>query len=111
MAIIKSTTRRDLPAIAECHMAAFPNTLTSSLGRKYCSKMLEWYLSTDKAFIFHAEEDGKVVGYCGGIIVDGTLAHGSASSMTQYSFNEAIRAFMKRPWLLFHTDMLRRYDF
>ncbi|MFZ6012213.1 MAG: GNAT family N-acetyltransferase [Bacteroidota bacterium] len=111
MAVIKDTTRADLNAVADCHRSAFPDTLTSALGRAYCRKMLEWYLSTDRAFIFHIEHDNKVVGYCGGIIVDGTLAHGSASSMTQYSFDQAVKSFIKKPWLLFHKEMIKRYDF
>lgn len=100
---------KDLAAIAKCHQKAFPDSLTSKMGIHYLSKIFSWYLSTDKAFLFFLKEDDQVVGYAGGIIVDGTLAHGSASSLTQHTFDDAIKALMIRPWLLLHKDFISRY--
>ena len=108
---IISTQQADLKTLALCHIKAFPKSFSSRLGKNYVAKMLGWYLSTDKSFIFHLIENNKTIGYCGGIIVDGTLSTGSASGMTQYSFNDAIKAMMVRPWLLFHPEVTKRYAF
>ena len=99
----------DLIRIAKCHFDVFPRSLTSRMGVPYLSKIFSWYLSTDKAFLFFVEEEGNVVGYAGGMIVDGTLAHGSASSLTQHTFNDSIKALLLRPWLFFHPEFVSRY--
>jgi ribosomal protein S18 acetylase RimI-like enzyme len=108
---ILQARQADLRKIANCHRKAFPDTLTSKMGDTFLIKMFDWYLSTNHTFLFFTEQSNTVVGYCGGMIVDGTFAHGSASSMTQHTFNEAIRAFLLRPWLLLHPDFLSRYSF
>lgn len=105
----QAAQQKDLTAIAQCHKIVFPNSLTSKMGEHYLSKIFSWYLSTDKAFLFFLQLEGQVIGYAGGILVDGTLAHGSASSMTQHTFNHAIIALLQRPWLLLHPDFLSRY--
>lgn len=109
--MIKPSTSKDLKQIALCHRSAFPKSFSSKLGQKYCEKMFEWYLSTDKAFLFHLIENNNCIGYCGGIINDGTLSCGSSSAMTQYSFNQAIKSLLVRPWLLFHKEMIKNYAF
>ncbi|MBK7870846.1 MAG: GNAT family N-acetyltransferase [Saprospiraceae bacterium] len=81
------------------------------MGNVYLTRMLGWYLSTDKTFLFHLEESGQCMGYCGGMVNDGILPTGSASGMAQYSFKEAIQAFLLRPWLLLHPEVLKRYPF
>ena len=106
---MKNSKHSDLPKIASCHRSAFPKSFSTQLGQKYCEKMLAWYLSTDKAFLFHFEEKDKVIGYCGGIVNDGTLSTGSSSAMMQYSFNQAIKSLAIRPWLFFHPEMFKNY--
>lgn len=106
-----STQSTELSQVAKCHILAFPDSFSSKLGRRYVAKMLGWYLSTEKAFIFHLKDNGEVVGYCGAIVVDGTLPTGAASGMTQYSFNDAIKAMVFRPWLLLHPEVTKRYKF
>lgn len=105
----KPAQHTDLMRIAQCHYDVFPRSLTSRMGVPYLSKIFSWYISTDKAFLFFVEGDGKVVGYAGGMIVDGTLAHGSASSLTQHTFNDSIKAVLMRPWLFFHPEFMSRY--
>jgi ribosomal protein S18 acetylase RimI-like enzyme len=107
----QTTTATQLPMLARCHARAFPRSLSSQMGKAYLIKMLSWYLSTDKTFLFHLEENGQCLGYCGGMISDGTLPTGSASGMTQYSFREAIQAFLLRPWLLLHPEVRKKYPF
>lgn len=106
---VEKAISSDLPAIASCHRRAFPATLTSRMGEKYLCKMLSWYLATDHTFLLLVRRDDMVVGYCGGMIVDGTLLHGSASSMAQHTFNEAVVALLMRPWLFFHREFRSRY--
>lgn len=107
--MIQSTQPTQLPALARCHSAAFPDTLASAMGLPYLERMLSWYLSTEKTFLFHLEEGGRCLGYCGGMVVDGTLPTGSASGMAQHSFQAAVRAFLLRPWLLFHPEVRAKW--
>lgn len=107
--MIQSTQPTQLPDLARCHSAAFPGALSTAMGRRYLARMLSWYLSTEKTFLFHVEENGHCAGYCGGMIVDGTLPTGSASGMAQHSFHAAVRAFLLRPWLLFHPEVRAKW--
>jgi ribosomal protein S18 acetylase RimI-like enzyme len=107
----KAATHEDLQQIAECHASAFPESLSTAMGRKYLEKMLSWYLASEDTFLFYIAEKDKVVGYCGGMIVDTSRRMGSASSMAQYSFNEAVIAFLLRPWLVFHKEVIVKYRF
>lgn len=104
-----STT--DLPIIAHCHMAAFPESLTTQFGHSFVTQMLGWYLSGNNKFLFWIEEDGKCIGYCGGHVMDGTDAYGAGSGMTQFGFNAALIAFIKKPWLLVHPEVRKKYAF
>lgn len=108
---IIETSHKEILVVAKCHRAAFPNSFSSQLGTVYVAKMLSWYLDTEKAFIFHLEKNGKVIGYCGGIVNDGTLPTGAASGMTQFSMGAAIKALLLRPWLFFHPELMKRYRF
>lgn len=100
----------DIEKIATCYIAAFPNTLSSALGLDYVKVMLKWYLSGDSTFLFYLEVNDQCVGFCGGMIrTTGTM--GSASSMAQYSFNAAIKAFFIKPWLIFHPEVRAKYKF
>jgi ribosomal protein S18 acetylase RimI-like enzyme len=108
---IKPALESDLGRIAQCHISAFPKSLSSALGKRYVTKMLGWYLSSDRTFLFYGEDQTNVVGYCGGMIKEGNVMMGSASGMVQYSFDEAIRAFLIRPWLLFHPELRAKYWF
>jgi len=106
---IIDSTKADLQRIADCHKKAFPTSLSSAMGKPFLIKMLEWYLAYDFVSLFHLEEDGKVIGYCGSIKVDGKQDKGSASGMAQYSFKEAVFSFLRRPWLLFHPELRKKY--
>jgi ribosomal protein S18 acetylase RimI-like enzyme len=109
--IIQEALESDLSRIAECHISAFPKSLSSALGIPYVTKMLGWYLSSDRTFLFYGEDQSNVVGYCGGMIKEGGVAMGSASGMAQYSFDEAILAFLFRPWLVLHPELRAKYWF
>lgn len=105
-----NTTHGELPKLAHCHRAAFPHSLATALGHRYVTKMLSWYLSTDKTFLFHLEDHaGNVLGYCGGMISDGSLGTGSASGMAQHTFSAAILAFLTHPWALLHPEVRQKW--
>jgi len=71
--------------------------------------MLSWYLCSEKTFLFYLEIEGVCAGYCGGMVRDGEMKTGSASGMAQHSFNAAVRAFLLRPWVLFHPEVRAKY--
>jgi ribosomal protein S18 acetylase RimI-like enzyme len=109
MADLRAAKHEDLVKIAKCHQKAFPKSLSSAMGVTYLAKMLEWYLVDDRAFIFLLEEDGICTGYCGGMKSESTGRAGSASSMIQHSYNQAVKTFLIRPWLFFHPEFLTKY--
>ena len=107
---IVPTGHTDLNVVARCHIRAFPSSLASALGTAYVAHMLSWYLSSEKTFIFHIEdEQGRCAGYCGGMISDGTLGTGSASGMAQYSFRAAVWAFATHPWVFIHPEVRAKW--
>ena len=109
--MIQYATPNDLCKIARCHIAAFPKSVTSLLGEKVVASMLKWYISAPNKFLFYVEEHGIVQGYCGGFVMDGTDAYGSGSGMTQFGFNQAAGSFARKPWLLLHPEVRKKYKF
>lgn len=109
--IIRESTMNDMSKIVSCHKEAFPNALSSQLGNRFCSKMLSWYILNERGIMFHAEDDGNIVGYVGGINVKEAGKPGAATSITQFSFNQFILSFLLRPWLIFHHENLNRFQF
>jgi len=109
--ICVDTKSSDLDIIARIHIKAFPNSLSSKLGFKYCRKMISWYLEDERGELFHLVESGEVLGYCGGLSIIASGMHGSATSVTQYTFGELITSFIFRPWLVFHTEIHKRLPF
>jgi len=109
--ICSDTKRSDLDALVHCHEKAFPDSLSTKLGHKFCSQMLSWYIESDRGVLFHLEQKGEVFGYVGGITIKEPGLPGSATSITQYSFKTLIWAFIIRPWLLFHPENLKRFFF
>lgn len=110
MTEIKEAKTEDLEKIAICHREAFPASLSTALGLNYVKAMLGWYLSREDAFLFYIESEGRCLGYCGAMMKN-KAGMGSASSMAQYSFNQAIRSFLVRPWLVFHAELRAKYLF
>ena len=108
--MLRTSTATDLPAIARCHRNAFPDSLATALGQRYVVRMLSWYLSTDKTFLFHHDDGpGRCIGYCGGIISDGSLHTGSASGMAQHAFKEAVLACLTHPQVFFHPELRAKW--
>jgi ribosomal protein S18 acetylase RimI-like enzyme len=105
---LQQTSLEHLDNIAACHMLCFPYSLGTKLGRRYTKKSLEWFLANDNRFLFHVKCGNKIVGYCGGFKAS-YLGDGSTSGMMQYAMREAFYAVIKKPYLLFHKDLVKRY--
>ena len=102
------TSLQQVPEVAHCHMASFPDSFGTKLGLAYSIKSMEWFLAGANRFLFHIKEDGRVIGYCGGFQPTG-LGDGSTSGMMQYAMKEAATGMLIKPWLFFHKDVLRFY--
>ncbi len=107
---IINSSADDLKAMAQCHRSAFPKSLSSKLGLKYCKKMLQWYIVSPNRFLFHLQQDNTIIGYCGGFIRNGEQ-HGSSTGMTQHAFRQGIFSLLSRPWLLLHPEIKKNYRF
>lgn len=109
---IRLATFSDLKAAGQCQIAVFPKSFSSRLGNTYTSKMLEWFLVNEERFLLVAEDDQKTIcGYCGGFITRPDQKMGSASGMTQYSFNTAIKSLILRPWMIFSKEVSANFKF
>lgn len=108
MFAIKCSQKQQLPDIATCQMQCFPKSFGTRLGKEYVQKSLEWFLVDSKRFLFHCEEDGKVVGYCGGF-APAFYGDGSSSGMLQHAFQQAVKGLLKKPWLLFNAELTHYY--
>jgi ribosomal protein S18 acetylase RimI-like enzyme len=110
MYTISDTRKQELRELMDCHIASFPDSLSSKLGRAYVQKSLQWFLVNQNRFLFHAKAEGKVVGYCGGF-APLKPGDGSSSGMLQYAFNDAMKGIAKKPFLLFHPEVRQHYPF
>ncbi len=99
-----------LDGLANCQVHCFPDSLATKLGKPYVKKTLTWFLDDPKRFLFQAEVDGKIAGYCGGFIPKG-IGDGSSSGMLQYGFKEAVKGILKSPWLVFNKEVRAVYPF
>jgi ribosomal protein S18 acetylase RimI-like enzyme len=102
---IIETSLSDIPQLSQLHGNVFSTSIAAKLGLSFTQKNFQWYLSDSRCFLFHLLSDRNVViGYCGGMLtVPGKP--GSATSMIQFAFKEAVVGFLKRPWLLFHPEV------
>ena len=105
------TKHHQLNALAICHRLCFPKTLSDKLGIAYIAKTFDWFLQGENKFLFHIEnEQGKIIGYCGGFVSQG-VGDGSSSGMLQHAFKEAIIGIIKKPWLVFNKEVMAAYPF
>ena len=111
MKLLKSQLS-DLPKIVGCHKDAFPDALSTKQGSPFISKMMEWYITSDRGVLYHVVEDeGEMAGYCGGIITRKPGLLGAVSSISQYAFKDFLRSYLRRPWLFFHVENLKKFPY
>ena len=73
--------------------------------------MLSWYVVSERGILFHLLENKEIIGYCGGIVIKKSGLPGAATSITQYCFKTFILSFIIRPWLVFHSENIKRFSF
>lgn len=105
-----NSTLKDLKNIAACQMVCFPNSFNTKLGKPFVAKALQWFLETDKRFLFHVINNGEVIGFCGGFAPQ-FYGDGSSSGMLQFAFKEAVLGILKKPWLIFNKELMVYYPF
>lgn len=111
MKLLKSELS-DLPEIAACHKDAFPDSLSTKQGSPFISKMMEWYITSDRGVLYHVMDDeGEMAGYCGGIITRKPGLLGAVSSISQYAFKDFLRSYLRKPWLFFHVENLKKFPY
>jgi GNAT superfamily N-acetyltransferase len=105
---LQQTRLSHIREISACHTKCFPKSLSSKLGLRYLDSSFRWFLAADNRFLFHAEFQNEVIGYCGGFrsLFPGD---GSASGILQFSMGEAVRGVLLKPYLLFHPELIKRY--
>lgn len=101
----------NLNQLAECHKKAFPYSLSSQMGNVFIKKMLSWYIGDERGVLFHISENNEIIGYCGGIIIKKAGLPGAATSITQHCFKTFVFSFLLRPWLIFHSENIKRISF
>lgn len=107
---INLAAERDVSVIVKCHREAFPSSFSSALGMSFLTKNFKWYLDHPDAFLLVARnENAEVLGYAGGLLMHERSAHGSSTNIMQYAFWEAFSGLIRRPWLIFHREMLPNY--
>lgn len=107
---LHKTSFQDLNAIAECHSACFDKSLQVKLGESYVAKSFEWFLNADNRFLHHIYDDKKIIAYCGGFISK-YVGDGSSSGMMQHAMKQGIANMIRKPWLLFHPELMKFYPF
>lgn len=63
---LRIANERDIDAVANVHLAAFPGFFLTSLGRKFLSEMYRGFLNHPSGIFFVAEEGGEVMGFAAG---------------------------------------------
>jgi ribosomal protein S18 acetylase RimI-like enzyme len=109
---IKLAKMSDIFEISKCQQKAFPKSLSSKLGLKFIQKMISWYILDERGILFFiSDENNIVLGYCGGIITKNAKETGAATLITQFGFNLFLGSLIKKPWLIFHTELLAKTPF
>jgi GNAT superfamily N-acetyltransferase len=99
----------DLHEIVNCHKDAFPAALSTKQGSRFISKMMEWYISSDRGVLFHVcDDEGEMAGYCGGIVTRKPGLLGAVSSISQFAFKDFLKSYLRKPWLLLHPENLKK---
>jgi len=99
-------SQHDLPKLVKCYKSCFAGSLTTQLGDQFLSKIIEWYIVTDEAFLFCWKDGEKYLGFCGG-----KIGIGSSTAMLQYAFKAAFLSILGRPWIIFNPSVFSKWRF
>ena len=108
---IKKTQLQHLDSLIACHKSAFPNAISSKLGTHFTKKMFEWYILDKRGSLIHLEDNNEnIIGYCGGILTTTNTQEGAFTSITQYAFGTFVISYLKKPWLCFHPETMKKFS-
>ena len=97
----------DLPEVTDVHLAAFPDSALTHLGREAVRRYYEWQIvGPHDALNIGAFDDERLIGFCFGGVFRGALG----------GFLEKNRTFLilrvlTHPWLLFNSLFRERASF
>lgn len=98
--MIRMMEVNDIEAVVSIHLASFPNSRSSRLGRPFLRKMYEWYMRYQPQLSFVAVLDDDVAGF-----VTGTYGWGGAQRRFRYTLWQIVFGFLRNPILLLSTEM------
>lgn len=100
MKVIK-TTLSDIDAVAQSHIKAFPNSVSSKMGKRFCKKMMEWFIVNERGCLLHIiDENNYVAGYVSLIKTTKQGQPGSFTCITQYAIKTVVMSLLFKPWLI-----------
>ncbi len=101
---VKNITLKNLPELSAIHIAAFPTSALTQLGKESVSRYYEWQLTGphDCLAIGAFDEHGRMLGFCFGGVFRGAL-----SGFVQKNRNFLVLQVLRRPWLIFTNSIFR----
>ncbi len=92
---ITPLTEASLDSVLKIHLAAFPDYMSTQLGRGYLHAFLRWFVGRkDTVALLASSESGQVLGYAVGAPVP------SGREMNRALLPSALFAVVAKPWLL-----------
>jgi ribosomal protein S18 acetylase RimI-like enzyme len=100
-------TSNDLEAIADAHMAAFPDSALAILGVEAVKRYYAWqFAGNHTLYALGATIDDQLVGFCFGGVFRGAL-----SGFLRANRGFLVRRLFFRPWLLLNARVRDRFVF
>jgi len=97
---IRPMTAADLDTVADIHMYAFKDHISSKLGKRYNKAFLGWFIKDDCIPLVATDETGKAVAYYI------AAPFGYQKAMNKALLPIAIVEMIKRPWVFFNKKIL-----
>jgi ribosomal protein S18 acetylase RimI-like enzyme len=102
-ALIRPMEVADIEAVVAIHLASFPDSRSSRLGKPFLRKMYTWYLLNQPKLAFVAILGQDVLGF-----VTGTYGWGGGGKRFRYTFWQILWGFVRQPALLFSPEMFEQ---
>lgn len=103
VALIRPMEVADIETVAAIHLASFPNSRSSRLGKPFLRKMYTWYFRNQPKLAFVAIGGQDVLGF-----VTGTYGWGGGRMRFRYTFWQILWGFVRCPVLLFSPEMFEQ---
>jgi len=90
-----------LTLVCDLHLEAFPDVMSTRLGRAYLQAFMAWFVNSSNAIALVAvTEQGRIVGYVVGAPI------GYTAVLNRELAGVAARSMIARPWLLLNWRIL-----